>query len=47
MSDKITSNLLKLMVLGMTTETFKDSVYDYINLFDKFNFDDYYKWLTE
>jgi hypothetical protein len=47
MSDKITNNLLKLMVLGMTTQTFKAAVYDYISIFDTFNFDEFYKWLTE
>lgn len=47
MSDKITSNLLKLIVIGMTTKTFKAAVYDYITIFDTFNFDDFYSWLTE
>ena len=47
MNDRITSNLLKLMLLGMTTQTFKAAVYDYITMFDTFNFDDFYKWLTE
>lgn len=41
------SNIEKITALGMTDESFKAAVYDYVALFDSFNIDEFYKWLTE
>lgn len=41
------TNIEKITALGFTDETFKAAVYDYVALFDRFNINDFYKWLTE
>ena len=41
------SNIEKITALGMTDETFKAAVYDYVALFDSFNIAEFIDWLNE
>lgn len=41
------SNIEKITALGFTVRSFKAAVYDYVALFDSFNFDDFINWLNE
>jgi hypothetical protein len=41
------TNIEQITALGLTDETFKAAVYDYVALFDSFNIDNFIEWLTE
>ena len=41
------TNIEKITALGLTNESFKAAVYDYVALFDSFNIADFINWLNE
>ncbi len=41
------SNIEQITQLGLTIESFKAAVYDYVALFDRFNIDKFIYWLNE
>jgi len=41
------TNVEQITQLGMTNESFKAAVYDYVALFDSFNIEKFINWLTE
>lgn len=41
------SNIEQITQLGLTIESFKAAVYDYVALFDSFNIAEFINWLNE
>jgi len=41
------SNIEKIIALGLTIESFKAAIYDYVALFDSFNIAEFINWLNE